>query len=79
MQSQIHVERARRRVTQEKLAEAIGVSKHAIYMWENGYIASARLENIVAAARFLHCSIEDLFIEELSNTLSSTEPKPTSD
>lgn len=52
--------RKRRDLTQEKLAEYLGVSFQAVSKWETG-VASPDLSMIVPLARLLGCSTDELF------------------
>ena len=50
-----------RGVTQKQLAEAVGVSLYTVSDWERGRLGRAAFEDVVAAARFLECTVWDLF------------------
>ncbi|MBQ8953360.1 MAG: helix-turn-helix transcriptional regulator [Clostridia bacterium] len=50
-------------MTQQELAEAIGVTQTAITKWETGSCKPS-LENMVKAARALKCSMDDLIMPD---------------
>ncbi|OJV52531.1 MAG: transcriptional regulator [Bacteroidetes bacterium 43-16] len=60
MQNSIKVERARKDITQEALAQAVGVSRQTIISVESGkYIPSTILA--LKIARFFHTNVETIF------------------
>lgn len=63
MESRIQELRKSSRITQEELAEAVGVTRQTIISLENGkYNASLQLAHRIA--RFFGLSIEDIFLFE---------------
>lgn len=63
MENHIAALRKQRRLSQEELAQAVGVSRHTITSLEVGkYTASLPLA--FKLARYFGCSIEDLFLFE---------------
>lgn len=52
------------KMTQEFVAEAIGVSRQAVSKWENG-TSDPSTSNLVALAKLFHISAEDLLQEVL--------------
>lgn len=63
MESRIQELRKRNRITQEELAEAVGVTRQTIISLENGrYNASLQLAHRIA--RYFDLSIEDIFLFE---------------
>lgn len=60
IQNSIREMRTKKNVTQEQLAEAVGVSRQTIVAIEKGnYIPSLLLA--IRLARFFHISVEELF------------------
>lgn len=57
--SSLKAERARRSMTQEQLAESIGVSKDAVTRWERGECVMS-FETAYRIAKALNCPISDL-------------------
>lgn len=49
-------------MTQEFVAEAIGVSRQAVSKWENG-ISDPSTSNLIALARLFKISVEELLHE----------------
>lgn len=63
MQNLIKVERAKKEITQEALAQAVGVSRQTIISIESGkYIPSTILA--LKIARYFNTNIETIFILE---------------
>ena len=50
-------------LTQQKLAEALGVEKETVSRLENGEIAQT-VDRLAALGKVLHCSVTDFFAEE---------------
>lgn len=70
MKNRISELRRMRRVTQEELAEAVGVTRQTIISLENGrYNASLQLAHRLA--RYFGMSIEELFLFEEEQACSS--------
>ncbi|BDF69744.1 transcriptional regulator [Oscillospiraceae bacterium] len=70
MKNRISELRRTRRVTQEELAEAVGVTRQTIISLENGrYNASLQLAHRLA--RYFGMSIEELFLFEEEQACSS--------
>lgn len=60
MKNRVKVYRAMRSISQEELAQALGVSRQSIYAIETAkYIPSTLLA--LKMARYFECSVEDLF------------------
>ena len=67
MQNRIAELRRERRITQEELAEAVGVTRQTIISLENGrYNASLLLAHRLA--QYFHLTIEELFVFEEDET-----------
>ena len=67
MQNRIAELRRERRITQEELGEAVGVTRQTIISLENGrYNASLLLAHKLA--RYFHLTIEELFLFEEDET-----------
>lgn len=63
MKNRIKVERAERDVTQQQLAEAVGVSRQTIVAIEKGkFLPSTPLA--IKIARYFSKSVEDVFVLE---------------
>lgn len=63
MQNSLKVERAKKEITQEILAQAVGVSRQTIISIESGkYIPSTILA--LKLARYFNTSVETIFILE---------------
>lgn len=63
MKNRIKVERAERNVTQQQLAEAVGVSRQTIVAIEKGkFLPSTPLA--IKIARYFSKSVEDIFVLE---------------
>ena len=54
-------------ITQQKVAEAIGVEKETISRLENGEIAQT-VDRLEALSKVLHCAVTDFFVEEKRDT-----------
>lgn len=54
--------------TQESLAEALGVSRQAVSKWESGQ-AMPEAATLVELAELLHCSLDQLMRQEMSDEL----------
>ncbi|MBQ7671329.1 MAG: helix-turn-helix transcriptional regulator [Clostridia bacterium] len=55
----IHIQQRRGEMTQEQLAEKLGVDRSTIAKWETGK-ATPRLNMLCKLAKILNCSISDL-------------------
>ena len=63
MQNRIAELRRERRITQEELGEAVGVTRQTIISLENGkYNASLQLAHKIA--KYFHLTIEEVFLFE---------------
>ena len=51
--------RKQRDISQEQLAQGIGVTQGAVSQWEAG-VFNPSIENLIAIAKFLDCPIDDL-------------------
>ncbi len=60
MENTLRVERAKKRISQKKLAKAINVSRQSIYLIENGLMVP-KLTMAYKFARFFNVRIEELF------------------
>ena len=60
LQNRIAEQRKARRMTQEHLARALGVSQPRLSQWESGTIIP-RVDIALEIARILDCRVEDLF------------------
>jgi len=56
--------RRRRAMTQEQLAQRMGVSRQAVSKWESGQIPD--LEKLLELADLFHCKLDDLLRQDLS-------------
>ena len=54
--------RGRSGLTQEQLAETIGVSRNAIAKWEAG-LGIPSIRNLIALKKFFNVSIDDMLLE----------------
>lgn len=63
MKSKIHELRKQNKVTQEELADAVGVTRQTIISLENGKY-NASLQLAFKIARFFKMRIEDIFLYE---------------
>ena len=59
----IVLERKKKKLSQEKLAEMIGVSRSAIAKWETE-AAYPKAKNLLALSRALDCRLDDLLTNE---------------
>lgn len=66
--------RLRCKMTQEFVAENIGVSRQAVSKWENG-TSEPNTSNLVALAKLYGISAEDL-LKSVENAISQEPPKP---
>ncbi|WP_323191267.1 helix-turn-helix transcriptional regulator [Halostella sp. PRR32] len=64
MDNNLRVERAKADITQQELADAVGVSRQTIYAIEKSKYDPS-LELAFKLARYFDCSIEDLFEPDL--------------
>ena len=61
-------------ISQEQLADVVGVSRQAVSKWEMGTIPD--MENMVKLGRYFDCSLDYLMNEEMeNNTKSQQSPK----
>jgi len=60
MENTLIVERARKKISQKKLANAINVSRQSIYLIENGLMVP-KLTMAIRIARFFNLRVEELF------------------
>lgn len=56
--------RKQKKMTQEELAEAVGVSRQAVSKWESGQ-STPELEKLLQLATLFHCSVDTLLTEEI--------------
>lgn len=63
MKNTIRVERAKKRISQEELAEAVSATRQSIHLIENGK-TEPKLNLALRIARFFGLKIEDLFESE---------------
>lgn len=50
-------------MSHEQLADAVGVSRAAIYQWESGEVKNLKTENLFALAHALRVSLEELVFD----------------
>ncbi len=75
LSEKIYALRRKSGLSQEQLAEKIGVSRQAISKWEGG-LSTPELEKIRALSEFFHVSIDELTREKGADDVSSdTEEK----
>ncbi len=63
---QIKDKRTSKNLTQEELAEMLGVTRSTVAMWESGE-AMPRTDKLPTLAKLFNCSIDDLFKEGVEN------------
>lgn len=67
-------------VTQQQLADAIGISRVAVSKWESGETKDLKRENLIGIAKFFGMTLaEVLDVDEsmnANNSISNTEPGP---
>lgn len=68
---QIKKLRKAKRMTQERLADAVGVDRSAVAHWESGF-AQPRASKIPQVAAALGCSVAELFGENKTNDYEQT-------
>lgn len=61
-------------LTQQQLAESLGIARSAVANWENG-TANPRVDILPKLATVLHCTIDDLF-GELDNKNPRADDQP---
>lgn len=54
--------RKQKNMTQQQLADAVGVTQGAVNQWEKG-ATKPKLETLVAMAKLFDCTLEDLIKE----------------
>lgn len=64
--------RKSKKISQEKLAEKMGVSRQSVSKWETGE-AYPEMNNILELCKIFHCHINDLVHEDMSNINSLDE------
>ena len=64
--SKIQEVRRNKGITQNELAEKVGVTQGAVYQWETGK-ANPTADKLPALAKALGCMIDDLFETENAN------------
>lgn len=62
---QIKVLREKKKITQDQMAEKLGIGRTAVSMWESGE-SKPRADKLPELARILGCTIDDLFQEEVN-------------
>ncbi len=65
--------RKKRRLSQEQLAEQLGVSRQAISKWELGTIPD--IKNLIQLRNFFNCSLDELVCDEASPPPQVTPPR----
>ena len=60
--NQIREYRKKRRLSQEKLAEMVGVDRSNVAKWEAG-VHKPRADMLILLAKVLQCSVDDLLRE----------------
>jgi len=63
MKNTIRVERAKKRISQEELADAVSATRQSIHLIENGK-TEPKLSLAMRIARFFGAKIEDIFETE---------------
>jgi putative transcriptional regulator len=63
MKNTIRVERAKKRISQEELADAVSATRQSIHLIENGK-TEPKLSLALRIARFFGLKIEDIFESE---------------
>jgi len=66
MKNSIRVERAKKRISQENLAEAVRATRQSIHLIENGK-TEPKLSLAMRISKFFGLRIEDIFEEENIN------------
>ena len=54
------------KMSQEKLAEEVGVSRQSVSKWENGE-SYPEMENILKLCKTFHCKINDIVYEDMED------------
>ena len=67
MRNTIRVERARKRISQEELAEAVNATRQSIHLIENGK-TEPKLNLDLRISKFFELKVEDIFENESTNT-----------
>ena len=70
--NRIRAAREQKDLTQDKLADLLGVSRTAVARWENGDI-EPKLKNLIALAKVLHVSTDYLLGVEEKNWIDQLE------
>jgi len=60
MENTLRIERARKRISQKELAEAVNVSRQSIYLIENG-LMMPKLTMAYKISKFFNLKVEELF------------------
>ena len=60
------------KMSQEKLAEKVGVSRQSVSKWENGE-AYPEMDNILKICKIFHCKINDLIHDDIQDIDSLDE------
>ncbi len=77
LSEKIYTLRRKSGLSQEQLAERIGVSRQAISKWEGG-LSTPELEKLRALSEFFHVSIDELISEQETDASSDrVEPMPS--
>jgi len=66
MKNSIRVERAKKRISQENLADAVEATRQSIHLIENGK-TEPKLSLAMRISKFFGLKIEDIFEDESSN------------
>lgn len=75
----LHHLRKRDRVTQEELAEQLGVSRQSVSKWETGE-AYPETDKLILLSDFFHVSLDDLIRSDLTNSQQPlSPPEPSAD
>lgn len=75
----IKAERMKKGMTQEELAEKVGVKKSAVAKWENGRVSEIKRSNIKNLAAALGLNPNQLLDDEESEIFEEKEPANTDD
>lgn len=64
-----------KKISQESLAAAIGVTQSAVSQWESGK-TTPTAQNIIDLARILGCTTDDILITDKEDNHNDNQAKP---